>query len=440
MFVVDSLAGSRFGRGTARRTARPDAAPRRSRGHWLLRLSFVLAGAVLTASRADALSFPEALDLAEHESPSALGAQLQVDAAESARTAAGTLPDPKLALGVENLPIGGSNAWSLTGDSMTAKRIALVQDVPNRAKRDAEVEGAQAQITSARAAQSVQQLKIRQQVALAWIAAQTAQQREQVLTELIAENQRLQKSLPGRIAGGSARAADLLTAQQEALALSDRRDDLRRDEAKARAVLRRWVGTRADEPLNGGPGGLIRPIEQLRRDVADHAELRLNVAQQGLAQADVHKAESESRGDWSWEVAYSRRGRQWGDMISFQLTFDLPWQQDRRQVPVIEEKERDLDRLRAQQDDLTRQHLQDIDDDAAGLQALGSQIERLQTTGLRLAQQRADLSLGEYRAAKGDLSAVLDARAQVLDARMRLIGLQAERERVVVRLNSLVAD
>ena len=57
-----------------------------------------------------------------------------------------------------------------------------------------------------------------------------------------------------------------------------------------------------------------------------------------------------------------------------------------------------------------------------------------------MAQGRAELALGNYRAAKGDLGAVLGARAQVLETRLRLIDLQAQRDGVTTRLNSLIAD
>ncbi|ENT8442757.1 heavy metal RND transporter, partial [Pseudomonas aeruginosa] len=50
------------------------------------------------------------------------------------------------------------------------------------------------------------------------------------------------------------------------------------------------------------------------------------------------------------------------------------------------------------------------------------------------------LALSNYRSAKGDLSAVLSARAQVLETRMRLIDLGAQRDSLVARLNSLIAD
>ncbi|ADV00459.1 MULTISPECIES: TolC family protein [Comamonadaceae] len=408
--------------------------------HRLSVLSIALAGSMLAASGAYALSFVEAREIAEQQSPRVSAQRLQIDAVESAQKAAGTLPDPKLSIGLESFPISGMDRWSLTRESMTGQRLALMQEVPNQAKRAAKVASAQARVERERAALVLQRLQIRQELGLAWIAAQAVEQRDQLLAELLAENRRLQDSLLARVAGGSAQAGDLLTAQQEALALSDRRDDLQRDRSKARAMLRRWVGPRADESLQGGTGPLIHPVAQLRAELSSHAELALYPTMQSMARAESHEAQSESRGDWSWEVAYTRRDRRWGDMVSFQLTFDLPWQKERRQTPMIQAKQRELERLEAEQEDVTRKHLQELDDSAAELQALDSQIERLQSTGLQLAQGRAELALSNYRSAKGDLSAVLGARAQVLEARLRLIDLQAQRDGVTTRLNSLIAD
>jgi len=395
---------------------------------------------MFAASRTYALSFAEAREIAEQHSPRVSAQRLQIDAAQSVQKAAGTLPDPKLSVGLENLPISGMDRWSLTRESMTGQRLALMQEVPNQAKRAAKVASAQARVERERAALVLQRLQIRQELGLAWIAAQAVEQRDQLLAELLAENRRLQDSLPARVAGGSAQAGDLLTAQQEALALSDRRDDLQRDRSKARAMLRRWVGPRADESLQGGTGPLIHPVAQLRAELSSHAELALYPTMQSMARAESHEAQSESRGDWSWEVAYTRRDRRWGDMVSFQVTFDLPWQKDRRQTPMIQAKQRELERLEAEQEDVSRRHLQELDDSAAELQALDSQIERLKSTGLQLAQGRAELALSNYRAAKSDLSAVLGARAQVLETRLRLIDLQAQRDGVTMRLNSLIAD
>eukprot|EP01035_Chromulina_nebulosa_P014028 gene14028-18570_t len=129
--------------------------------------------------------------------------RLQVDAASSTRKLAGTLPDPKLSVGIENFPISGMDRFSLTRESMTMQRLALMQEVPNRAKRDARVAGAEAKVERERAALGLQRLQIRQELSQAWIMAQAVEQRDLVLADLLRENQRLQDGLPARIAGGT---------------------------------------------------------------------------------------------------------------------------------------------------------------------------------------------------------------------------------------------
>jgi len=139
--------------------------------HRLSILSAVLVGGALASNSAHALDFTEAQKIAEEQSPRVSAQRLQIDAVEFARKAAGTLPDPKLSIGLENFPIGGMGRWSLTREPMTGQRLALMQEVPNQAKRDTKVASAQARLERERAALVLQRLQIRQELSLAWIAA-----------------------------------------------------------------------------------------------------------------------------------------------------------------------------------------------------------------------------------------------------------------------------
>ena len=50
---------------------------------------------------------------------------------------AGQLPDPTLQVGIDNLPVQGSERFSTTADSMTMKRIGIGQEWVSRDKRSA---------------------------------------------------------------------------------------------------------------------------------------------------------------------------------------------------------------------------------------------------------------------------------------------------------------
>ena len=236
---------------------------------WMAGVLLALSPAVAAA----ALSLDDTTRLAREQAPSLLAQQQQVAGSEAARQAAGSLPVPRLTLGVGNRPLGGADRFSLTRDFMTMQRIGLVQEVPNRAKRAAREVGAQARIERDRAMLVVAERAVTREASLAWLAVHFAERRAAQLVALVDENRLLQDTLAARIANGKAMPADRTMAQQEALALADRHDDVARDIARARAGLRRWVGERAAEPLAGEPPALPVPSELMRNDLHRHVEL-----------------------------------------------------------------------------------------------------------------------------------------------------------------------
>lgn len=402
-------------------------------------LACIAALGALSPARA-ALSFDEATRLARDQAPALMAQHSALAGARSAQGAAGTLPDPRLIVGVDNLPISGGDRYSLTRDFMTMQRIGLMQDVPNRAKRAAREAGAQARVERERAMLAVVRLAVQRDAALAWLAVHFAERRVVQLAELERENRLLLDTLDARIAAGRAMPAERTMARQESLALADRRDDAMRDVDKARAALRRWVGVRADEGLAGEPPALALTPEQVRADLHRHAEIAPYAAMQAMAQADVREADAEQRGDWGWELAYSRRGPLYGDMVSFQFTFDLPWQRDQRQQPQLMARQKEAERIEAEREETMRRHREELDTQLAELQALDRQHARLAGSGQTLAAERVALALASYQSGRGDLGAVLSARREAADTRLRLIDLEAQRHALRVRLSTLVAE
>jgi outer membrane protein TolC len=391
----------------------------------------------LTPHAQAGLTFDETSRLARDQAPALLAQQSALAGARSLQGSATTLPDPRLIVGVDNLPVTGPDRYSLTRDFMTMQRIGLMQEVPNRAKREAREAGAQARVERERAMLAVVQLAVQRDATLGWLAAYYAERRVAQLNELQRENQLLQDTLDARIAAGRAMPAERTMARQEALALADRRDDALRDVAKARAALRRWVGARADEALEGDAPALAVSPEQVRASLHSHAEIAPYTAMQAQAQAELREADAEQRGDWGWELIYSRRP-QYSDMVSFQFTFDLPWQREQRQKPQVLARQKDAERIDAEREETMRRHREELEAQLAELQALENQQARLAGSGLSLAAERVALALASYQAGRGDLGAVLAARREALDTRLRLIDLETQRSALLVRLTTLV--
>ncbi|MBL8323772.1 MAG: TolC family protein [Rubrivivax sp.] len=395
--------------------------------------------AAAEASAATGLSHAEAIALARDGTPAVQARQAVVAGSSAARAAADSKPDPRLTLGLENVPAQGPDRRSTTRDPGTMQRLALMQEMPNGAKREARARMAEARIERDRAMLGAAERIAERDASAAWLAVHYAERRRATLADFERQNRLLQDTLGARIGTGMAQPADLTAARQEALMIADRGDDFTRDVARARAELRRWVGPRADEPLAGQPRVPEANAERLRARLPQHAELRPFEPMRQMAVAEMAEAEAEKRGDWSWEIAYSRRPK-YDDMVSFMLTFELPWQRERRQQPLADARRREVQRLEAEREDLLRKLAQELEQMLAELQALDAQHARLTGHGLVLADERVTLLTASYQAGRADLGMVLMARTQALEARLRVIELDAMRAALRVRLVTLLGE
>ncbi|WP_447891273.1 TolC family protein [Pseudomonas hormoni] len=395
-----------------------------------------LAASILALpSLAAALTLDEALQLAENNAPSLTAQDAKIQAASSAAIPAGELPDPKLLLGVQNYPIGGPDRWSIDQDFMTMHTVGVSQEMPNSAKRKARIEVADAAIDRAAAERRVERLKVRQATALAWINSYSVERKDTLFQDFYKENRLLADTVRAQIAGGRAQPADAVTPKQEAAQLEEQQDDLIRQRAQARAALKRWIGPAAnDKPVGSLPEW---PVEAsgYSHKLQHHPELAAFAPMTREAQAKVREAEAEKQSDWSWEVDYQHRGRQFGDMVSVQFSWDLPLFPDSRQNPKIAAKHAELNQLEAEREALSREHTQQLEDELADYERLNRAVHRTQDSLLPLAREKVELSMASYRAGKGDLSSVVAARRELIEARLKQIDVEEQRALTSARLH-----
>lgn len=394
-----------------------------------------LAASVLALpSLAAALTLDEALQLAENNAPSLTAQDAKIQAASSAAIPAGELPDPKLLLGVQNYPIGGPDRWSIDQDFMTMQMVGVSQEMPNSTKRKARIEVADAAINRAAAERRVERLKVRQATVLAWINSFSVERKDALFQDFYKENRLLADTVRAQIAGGRAQPADAVTPKQEAAQLEEQQDDLIRQRAQARAALKRWIGPAAnDKPVGSLPEW---PVEAsgYSHKLQHHPELAAFEPMTREAQAKVREAEAEKQSDWSWEVDYQHRGRQFGDMVSVQLSWDLPLFPDSRQIPKIAAKHAELNQLEAEREALSREHTQQLEDELADYERLNRAVHRTQDGLLPLAKEKVELSMASYRSGKGVLSSVVAARRELIEARLKQIDVEEQRALTSARL------
>lgn len=398
------------------------------------RLAAGVLSVALLSPPAAALTLNEALRQAEREAPSLTAQTAQVEAARSSAIPAGELPDPKLLLGLQNVPIEGDNRGRFDSEPMTMQMVGVMQEVPNRDKRRARVEVAQAGVERATAAQRVERLKVRRETALAWISALAVEQKLGLFKTLYAENNLLAKAVHARIAGGGGQAADSVGPRQEAALLAEQEDELQQSRTQQRAALRRWIGPRADESLAGRLPNWPVDAQHYQHNLQRHPELALFNPMTDQAQAEIRQAVSEKKSDWSWQLAYQKRDPAFGDMMSVEFSFDLPLFPGSRQNPRIAAKQAQLSQLEAEREASEREHAQQLEDDLAEYQRLDRALARSRQTLVPLAEEKVKLSLASYRAGPGDLASVIAARRELIEARLKQIDFEQQRALTSARL------
>ncbi|WP_395763637.1 TolC family protein [Stutzerimonas balearica] len=390
-------------------------------------LAALAVGALAFSGSAHALTLAQTLGIAEQQAPSLQAQAASAQAARSALTPAGELPDPKLKLGIQSLPIEGDNRWQVDQDGMTMQMIGLMQEVPNRAKRQARVEAAQAGVALADVQHSLARLQVRQRAAEAWIAAFAVQRKLKLFAQLYDENRLFARAIAARLAGGRGQMAEGVLARQEEALLAEQEDALRRDQRIARAALARWVGSAADDPLEGDWPQWSAAPEHYRHGLAQHPALLAYEPMSRQAEARVREAVAEKTPDWSWGVDYLRRGREYGDMVNLTLSFDLPLFVGSRQGPKIAAERARLVAVEAEREALEREHRQELAADLAEYERLDRALARLDDTLLPLAEEKVALAMADYRAGRGELMAVVEARRQRVETRLRRIDLARDR-------------
>ena len=411
--------------------------------HWRVLCSLVLIAAAIPAARAAdprPLGFNEALSMAEQRSARLAAQSASVSAATEQLGRSTELPDPRLKLGVDNMPVSGPDSYSLTRDFMTMKRIGVMQDIPNGDKRKARGERAIREQSLENANLQAQRATLFQDVAVAWLELYYAHSESDALVDLARQYQLESETIAGAIGSGRVTPAAAIA---QRLALESARDrvlDQKRAVTRARAALTALVGEAADRPLGAAPDTtrLEHDAATLIRSLDTHPAQRVFEEREALAATEVEVATSAGKPDWGVEVSYGQRAPNFSNMLTVMVSVDLPIDKPRRQDRDVASKLSLLERARSEREEARRMHEAEIRAMVADWEIASERARRFEAVQLPLALERVELALAAYRGGRGDLAAVLEARRAETETRLNFLGASLERARAWARLNHLI--
>jgi len=411
--------------------------------HIVVLAALVALCAPLRAIAADApLTLAEAQRRAVERSRQLVGQDFAITASREMAAAAGQLPDPVATLGVNNLPINGPDAWSLTRDFMTMTSVGVMQEFTRAEKREARAERFEREAEKSLAARTANVAAIQRDTALAWLDRHYAEAMVEVVSEQSRQATIEVEAAEGAYRAGRGSLADILAARNALALLDDRSSELRRRVSNSKIALARWIGDGADAELAGRP-----PIDSIRldprtieQDLPHHPQLAALEKQEEMAAADVRVAQANKKPDWSVALMYSQRGPAYSNMISVNVSIPLQWDQKNRQDREVAAKLAMLDQARAEREDMLRAHTAEVRTMLAEWENDRERSERYSRELLPLAAERTQATLGAYRGAKASITDVLLARRNEIDVRLQALQLEIDTARLWAQLNFLFPD
>lgn len=364
----------------------------------------------------------------------ALGAAfLDLHAATERIAPAGALPDPVIEFGMRSVPIP---SFDFEREAMTQLPIGVRQDFPFPGKQAARTDVARRDsVLTAAGTQGVEAVLVVRATA-AYFALAHARSAVDLWQARIGLADQAVVTARARYETGGTPQSDLLRAELRRADLVERAFDL---DAGVDAAL-------ADvDALRGGTGGSIAPVDLVDtvgrlalavlgdtlpdleslgiRLEAGNPELRIARARVERARSEARVFAIAARPDFFVAV---QNGIRFGDrqpFLSATVGLSLPIWSGRKQTPAARAADRALEAEQRRYEDLTIRLLGDLRSRVARLQALRSRVADLQSEVLPLAEAASGSALSAYAAGTTDLSAVLDAQDDLLQARLRFARL-----------------
>jgi cobalt-zinc-cadmium efflux system outer membrane protein len=385
--------------------------------------------AALTAHAADgALTLDAAIERAMRDAPQVVAAQSSLDGAEAIQPSAARLPDPELILGVDNLPVSGTDQFSVTRDFMTMRKAGIMQTVPAGAKRRYRAEAASREVDVASAELRAASFQVASAAAEAWISTAVAEETLERLRVFKADLVVQSSSARAALSSGRGTVADALASEATVARLDDQLLELDQRRLMRRAELARWLGDEASQPLGGLPWKreLAMAPEILIQEVASHPPLAPLAARVEAARTAVDLARAEKHSDWTAELSYAKRGPDYSDMVSLEFRVGLPLFAKYRQNPAIAAKLADVRATEAELDAGMRMHRAEIEAMVAVWRSGRARRQNFESTLLPLARDRSRAILTAYGSGRGEQRAVLEALRDEVDVQREYVALEGE--------------
>jgi len=421
---------------------------------------------------AKALSFTNAIKMAQKNDPWLIGNRHKENAMKAMSSVVSTLPDPKVSIALANLP---TDSFAFDQEGMTQFKMGITQVIPRGDTLKLKSKQLKIKSQAYPFQREDRQAKVAVTVGKLWLDAYQVQQS----IELIEKDRSLFLQLVDvaeasySSAVGKTRQQDIIRAQLELTRLDERLDKLAQQQNHYQGQLSQWLVT----SVNNVPEGNV--VEQDKLNLHDyhfsskmpaidliHADTVLAKTWQATAslvslfnqhpaivaidqkiaatKTGINIAKQKYKPQWAVNAAYSYRaenqmGNERADFISMGVTFDVPLFTENRQDKQVDAAVSESEAIKTEKLLMLRQFLGTYNSAKGRLLRLADRQKIYQSTLLPQMHDQAEASLSAYTNDDGDFSEVVRARIAVLNTEIESLSLNVEQQKINLTLNYLFA-
>jgi len=431
-------------------------------------ISIAFGISAFTALASPELTLDQAIKLAHKNDPWLQGSRLKQSAMESNGIAAGTLPDPRVSLGLMNMPV---DSWEFNQEGMTQFKVGVSQmfargDSLTLKRSQLKIEASKYPVLREERRAQVETL-----ISQLWLDAFVARKNIELIEENWALFEQMVEVAKANYSTnvGKTRQQDVIRAQLEIVRLEDR---LTVEQQRLETVLARmneWLhaynGENFEQDFYAEPSGIrlstqlpkIRlqaPLtledwnvsrNELAKMIAKHPALLAIDIKHSVAKKGIELAKQGYKPKWGVNASYGYRDDMPGrgeraDLFSVGVSVDIPLftrnKQDKRVAASIAESES----VKTEKLLLTKQMISSIEKEMRHLKRLSDRQAIYENQLLKQTHEQAEASLTAYTNDDGDFAEVVRARIAELDAKIAALQIDIDALKALARLNYFFAQ
>ncbi|MBD1580692.1 TolC family protein [Pseudoalteromonas sp. S16_S37] len=416
------------------------------------------------------ISLNDAISLAQQNDPWLHSSRLKQSAVEHQSVAAGTLADPKVSIGMMNLPTDG---WDFAQEGMTQFKVGVSQMFPR---------GDSLAIKSAQLKTSAQQFPLQREdrhaqltqlISKLWLEAYLAQRtialinQDRVLFEQMAQIAKANYSN----AIGKTRQQDVIRAQLEIIQLEDRLTVEQQKLDTALERLNEWLQLFSVDSLddlqslkaatlpivlpNELPKITLAYAQQLKPTaykrseavtlLLNHPALRAIDVKHQVSKKAIELTEQQYKPQWGVNASYGYRddmpsGSSRADLFSIGVSFDLPLFTENKQDKQVAAAVAESEAIKTDKYVMLKQMLSELEKELAQLQRLSERQALYKQQLIEQTHHQAEAALTAYTNDDGDFSDVVRARITELNANIAALKIDVDALKSVAKINYLLTQ